>query len=140
MARELRTLAFLFVLVLAGSPWTYQLPAQAPDVNPQIHSDNEAGADPALLAALLERHQPRRRSFEFALIGDTQYNDQQEAEFLNVMRVLDGKRLSFIVHDGDFKSGAARMSFSMTGCRRSMAPGTRSSLHRATTIGPIAGP
>jgi len=53
----------------------------------------------------LRRYRPQRRAFEFGLIGDQQYTAEQEAQFPNLMRALDRERLSFVAHDGDFKSG-----------------------------------
>ncbi len=45
--------------------------------------------------------------FDFALIGDTPYNEMQETnQFPNLMEELNSQRLAFIVHDGDFKSGS----------------------------------
>ena len=41
--------------------------------------------------------------FEFGLIGDLQYNAEQEAEFLNLIEDLNRADLAFVVHDGDFK-------------------------------------
>jgi len=45
--------------------------------------------------------------FDFALIGDTPYNEFQETNnFPNLMEELNKARLAFVVHDGDFKSGS----------------------------------
>src|SRR3954469_4541766 len=47
-------------------------------------------------------------SFEFALIGDTPYNPEQATNlFPNMIAELNKRKLAFIVHDGDIKSGAA---------------------------------
>lgn len=49
--------------------------------------------------------------FEFALIGDTPYDDAQETNlFPNLMADLNRAKLAFVVHDGDFKSGASPCS------------------------------
>jgi len=64
--------------------------------------------DPALLATLLDRWQPERGEFAFGLIGDQQYNAEQEAKFPNLMRALNRERLKFVVHDGDIKAGNTR--------------------------------
>lgn len=45
--------------------------------------------------------------FEFGLIGDLQYNAEQEAKFPNLIEDLNRANLAFVVHDGDFKSGAS---------------------------------
>lgn len=45
--------------------------------------------------------------FEFGLIGDLQYNAEQEAKFPNLVEDLNRANLAFVVHDGDFKSGAS---------------------------------
>ena len=45
-------------------------------------------------------------SFEFALIGDVPYTDEATTnEFPNMISELNRARLSFVVHDGDIKSG-----------------------------------
>ena len=47
------------------------------------------------------------RSFDFALIGDTPYTDEQITNlFPNLIAELNQERLVFVVHDGDIKSGA----------------------------------
>jgi hypothetical protein len=44
--------------------------------------------------------------FEFALIGDTPYNEDQRTNlFPNMIRELNRAKLAFVVHDGDIKSG-----------------------------------
>ena len=49
--------------------------------------------------------------FEFALIGDTPYDDDQETNlFPNLLADLNRAKLAFVVHDGDFKSGASPCS------------------------------
>ena len=45
--------------------------------------------------------------FDFALIGDTPYNDLQETNlFPNLLGDLNRASLAFVVHNGDFKSGS----------------------------------
>ncbi|MEY2408227.1 MAG: hypothetical protein QOF48_897 [Verrucomicrobiota bacterium] len=45
--------------------------------------------------------------FDFALIGDTPYNEAQETnQFPNLIEELNRARLAFIIHDGDIKSGS----------------------------------
>ena len=48
--------------------------------------------------------------FEFALIGDLPYNSEQETKFLNLIEDINHFKLAFVVHDGDFKSGATPCS------------------------------
>jgi hypothetical protein len=43
--------------------------------------------------------------FEFALIGDQQYNKESQAKFPNIMNDLNQAGLAFVVHVGDFKGG-----------------------------------
>jgi hypothetical protein len=43
--------------------------------------------------------------FEFALIGDQQYNKESQAKFPNIMNDLNQADLAFVVHIGDFKGG-----------------------------------
>ncbi len=51
------------------------------------------------------------RPFNFALIGDVPYTPEQETNlFPNMIRELNAAKLSFVVHDGDIKSGAAPCS------------------------------
>jgi hypothetical protein len=52
--------------------------------------------------------QPAR--FEFGLIGDLPYNPEQEAKFPNLMQEINDANLAFVVHNGDFKSGASPCS------------------------------
>lgn len=48
-----------------------------------------------------------QRRFEFALIGDLPYNAEQEQQFVQLMNELDRSKLSFVIFDGDFKSGSS---------------------------------
>lgn len=49
--------------------------------------------------------------FEFALIGDTPYDDAQETNhFPNLIADLNRAKVAFVVHNGDFKSGASPCS------------------------------
>jgi hypothetical protein len=43
--------------------------------------------------------------FQIGLIGDQQYNSDQEARFPSVIRAMDREPLAFVVHDGDIKGG-----------------------------------
>ena len=43
--------------------------------------------------------------FEFALIGDQQYDAESEAQFPRLMADLDRAEVEFVVHLGDFKPG-----------------------------------
>jgi hypothetical protein len=45
--------------------------------------------------------------FEFALIGDQQYNEASEAQFPRLMADVDRSSVSFVVHVGDFKAGTS---------------------------------
>lgn len=96
--------------------------------------------------------------FEFGLIGDLQYNAEQEAEFLNLIEDLNRADLAFVVHDGDFKSGSTpctdklfyrrRAEFQTsrhpfiytpgdnewTDCHRGGKPGTTDPLERLTKL------
>src|SRR5687768_13290207 len=49
--------------------------------------------------------------FDFALIGDTPYTDDQVTnQFPNMIAALNRERLAFVVHDGDIKAGATLCS------------------------------
>lgn len=45
-------------------------------------------------------------TFEFGLIGDMPYNEEQDRKFPNLIGAMNRERLEFVVHDGDFQSGA----------------------------------
>ena len=46
-------------------------------------------------------------SYDFALIGDTPYNDEQVTNlFPNLVAEINRAQLAFVIHDGDIKSGA----------------------------------
>lgn len=47
-------------------------------------------------------------TFEFGLIGDLLYTPEEEAKFPRLIDEMNRSRLAFVVHDGDFKSGATR--------------------------------
>lgn len=48
------------------------------------------------------------KSFDFALIGDTPYNDDQVTnQFPHLIAELNTAKIEFVVHDGDIKSGAS---------------------------------
>ena len=50
-------------------------------------------------------------SFDFALIGDVPYSDEQVTNlFPNMIAEMNGERLAFVIHDGDIKSGASPCS------------------------------
>jgi hypothetical protein len=46
--------------------------------------------------------------FEFALIGDQQYNTESEAQFPRLMADIDRADVDFVVHLGDFKAGTTQ--------------------------------
>ena len=48
-----------------------------------------------------------KSTFEFALIGDQQYNPESVAKFPHIMDGVNRSNLSFVVHVGDFKGGMA---------------------------------
>lgn len=63
------------------------------------------------LVSLVEAQPFRNQSlaavkFDFGLIGDLPYNPEQESKFQNLIQDMNRARLTFIVHDGDFKSGS----------------------------------
>ena len=63
----------------------------------------------ALLLALLAAQaqaQPAQR-FSFAIIGDAPYSKLEEIAFARQLEELDQQELAFVVHIGDFKSGAS---------------------------------
>lgn len=45
--------------------------------------------------------------FEIGLMGDTRYNAEQKAKFLNLMAEMNDEKLAFSVHDGDIKGGSS---------------------------------
>ena len=58
------------------------------------------------------------RLTHFALIGDMQYADTNQAEFERVMAALDTARLDFVVHVGDIHGGAVPCTDSIQRARR----------------------
>ena len=48
--------------------------------------------------------------FDLALIGDFPYADDQQPKWLNVIADINRSGVSFVVHDGDFKSGSSLCS------------------------------
>ena len=68
-----------------------------------------SAADAGAKSPALPQSKPMK--FEFALIGDTPYDDAQETNhFPNLIDDLNRAKLAFVVHDGDFKSGASPCS------------------------------
>lgn len=59
--------------------------------------------DSAVLKALVAKYRPAPTPFQFGLVGDQQYNPDQEARFPAVIRAMDKEPLAFVVHDGDLK-------------------------------------
>ncbi|HWN95966.1 MAG TPA: hypothetical protein VNT99_13095 [Methylomirabilota bacterium] len=54
------------------------------------------------------RARPLSRAFDFALIGDAPYSEEQITNlFPNMIAALNRERLAFVVHDGDIKSGTS---------------------------------
>jgi hypothetical protein len=51
--------------------------------------------------------EPAAQRFEFALIGDQQYNEESEAQFTRLMTDVDRSSVVFVVHVGDFKAGTS---------------------------------
>jgi hypothetical protein len=47
--------------------------------------------------------------FDFALIGDQQYNAESEAQFPRLMADIDRAEVEFVVHLGDFKAGTSQL-------------------------------
>ena len=68
-----------------------------------------SAADAGAKSPALPKSKPMK--FEFALIGDTPYDDAQETNlFPNLIKDINSAKLAFVVHDGDFKSGASPCS------------------------------
>lgn len=56
-------------------------------------------------------HAAEGSTFSFALIGDLPYsNAPNDVKFRNLMDEINESRLSFVVHDGDFKNGSSLCS------------------------------
>ncbi len=68
------------------------------------------GFDAAGYAQSFDQRNLRARKFEFALIGDLQYDAEEEIKFVNLIDDINQAKLAFVVHDGDFKSGASLCS------------------------------
>jgi hypothetical protein len=63
----------------------------------------------AVLAAALTGCAASPERFEFALIGDQQYNSESEAQFPRLMTDIDRAEVEFVVHLGDFKAGTTML-------------------------------
>lgn len=60
-----------------------------------------------ILGAITACSSNKDKGFEFAVIGDTPYNDTRKAELDELLdEVGDNKNVEFVVHAGDFKSGS----------------------------------
>jgi hypothetical protein len=64
-----------------------------------------AGSIAALLLAGCALGSPSPEAFVFGVMGDTPYNDREEAHYLKMMRRIDAEPLAFVIHVGDFKAG-----------------------------------
>src|SRR5260221_10690036 len=51
------------------------------------------------------RRRPSGETFVSAVMGDTPYNDREEAHLVKMLERMDGEPLAFIVHVGDIKAG-----------------------------------
>ncbi len=63
-----------------------------------------AAAMQALAGCALQPPSPE--SFSFAVLGDTPYSDAQEKPYLEVMAAISAAPVAFVIHVGDFISGA----------------------------------
>ena len=61
---------------------------------------------------------PSAPGFSFALIGDAPYSPHEEKLFVEMLYQLNDEELAFVVHVGDFKSGASRCSDEVFAQRR----------------------
>jgi hypothetical protein len=76
---------------------------------------------PFFLAALLTGcavRPPSGEAFVFGVMGDTPYNDREEAHFVKMLERMDGEPLAFIVHVGDIKSGGSPCTDALFAKRR----------------------
>src|SRR5258708_3139092 len=66
-----------------------------------------AAALAAALALSACAAQPRSpEAFTFGVVGDIPYSAREEVPYLDMMRAIDAEPLDFVIHVGDFKSGA----------------------------------
>lgn len=73
-----------------------------------------AQADAAFIAKLSAKYKPSRQPFYFAAIGDQQYGREGEAKWPALVdSIYADRRLRFVVHVGDIKSGATRCDDSL---------------------------
>lgn len=64
------------------------------------------GATAVLLVTGCANLQQTAKPFDFALVGDVPYTDEQVTNlFPNMIHELNAAQLAFVVHDGDIKSG-----------------------------------
>jgi hypothetical protein len=91
---QLNALKISAVLVCCTMPGFAQAPASGPD--------------PTVLERLLQRHRPEPRVFDFAAIGDQQYNPAGEQKWPALQNSINGGNVAFTIHLGDFKSGSTQ--------------------------------
>ena len=60
----------------------------------------------AALAAGCALRPPAGEGFVFGVMGDTPYNDREEAHFVKMVERMGGEPLAFIIHVGDIKAGS----------------------------------
>jgi hypothetical protein len=63
-----------------------------------------AGALACVIAITSQSAAAQERAFQFALIGDTAYSNQEEREFERVLVALNKNELAFVIHVGDFQN------------------------------------
>lgn len=72
-----------------------------------LHAQAPAGAtDPNMLQRLLQRHRPVPQAFDFAAIGDQQYNPEGERKWPALQTSINRSNVAFTIHVGDIKSGS----------------------------------
>lgn len=72
----------------------------------------------ALLATACASRPPSPDAFTFGVMGDTPYNEREEARYLEMLERIGAEPLAFVVHVGDIKSGSSPCTDAIFATRR----------------------
>src|ERR1700693_2378394 len=84
----------------------------------------------ALLLAACAIRAPSPEAFSFGVMGDTPYSEREEPHFLAMIERMNAAPLAFVVHVGDFKSGASPCTDALFERRKAQFNGSKhASIH-----------
>src|SRR6202162_4245050 len=82
----------------------------------------------ALLLAACAIRAPSPEAFSFGVMGDTPYSEREEPHFLRMIERMNAEPLAFVVHVGDFKSGASPCTDALFEKRKAQFNGSKHAL------------